>query len=481
MAFRNCLTILLLATSVLASPSARSGPESCKQNEFWYQTKGCCLPHGGPSHPSRPPPNKSCPPTSWYWEPEQSCCVPTHPPPRNPPPPQCNNGWDWNGGVQCCEPGKPTHTTPNHQPSQTPHQPGYPQYERITSKDDSHHKKRSNYLSTFDCPNNYEACPIPGLTGMYLECLDTTAELTSCGGCTSMDEGQDCTMIEGAWNVGCEAGSCKDGLGEVSEISRPLREGEVAEWILLDGTPATCTNIALHNLYPGQIDLVLSLLPAAFALCSGTVGAAMSAALAKKRAIALSYGTFLYPTPVSLHEPANRLAGVILQQLWSNWGRDPIGIRGDGEVDLYNVNIPVVHKLLSPEGVGITWTSMWRNSYGRLFTSHIPDTPDIPAAGPDSDSSSTNVREEVLQANNGNGNGPEKRLVFKFAPDMAPLVHPEIASLPQGTDAWGVHNDFATVTPLRASFAEPPPEISMVFPGETSDQSSLVRHWKMKL
>jgi 5'/3'-nucleotidase SurE len=29
-------------------------------------------------------------------------------------------------------------------------------------------------------------------------------------------------------------------------------------WILLDGTPATCSNIALHNLYPGQIDLVIS-------------------------------------------------------------------------------------------------------------------------------------------------------------------------------------------------------------------------------
>ncbi|KIM44389.1 hypothetical protein M413DRAFT_66908, partial [Hebeloma cylindrosporum] len=33
-------------------------------------------------------------------------------------------------------------------------------------------------------------------------------ELESCGGCTSLGKGQDCTRIEGAWNVGCHEGSC---------------------------------------------------------------------------------------------------------------------------------------------------------------------------------------------------------------------------------------------------------------------------------
>jgi len=65
-----------------------------------------------------------------------------------------------------------------------------------------------------------------------------------------------------------------DGAGEVSEVKRPLKQGEFAEWILLDAvcagsnltsavpkppqTPATCANIALHNLFPGQFDLVIS-------------------------------------------------------------------------------------------------------------------------------------------------------------------------------------------------------------------------------
>jgi hypothetical protein len=46
------------------------------------------------------------------------------------------------------------------------------------------------------------------LTGDY-ECLDTTAELESCGGCVALGRGQDCTQIEGAWNVACEQGTCK--------------------------------------------------------------------------------------------------------------------------------------------------------------------------------------------------------------------------------------------------------------------------------
>ena len=39
--------------------------------------------------------------------------------------------------------------------------------------------------------------------------LDTSAELTSCGGCASTGAGQNCGLIYGAWNVGCEFGECK--------------------------------------------------------------------------------------------------------------------------------------------------------------------------------------------------------------------------------------------------------------------------------
>lgn len=66
--------------------------------------------------------------------------------------------------------------------------------------------------------------------------------------------------------------------GEKTDLPRPLKEGEHVEWILLNGTPgeslpvlpsslpcadsgvtATCSNIALHSLYPpGSFDMVIA-------------------------------------------------------------------------------------------------------------------------------------------------------------------------------------------------------------------------------
>ena len=231
---------------------------------------------------------------------------------------------------------------------------------------------------------------------------------------------------------------------------------------------------------------------AAFALSSGTIGAAMSASLSRKRAIALSYGTFLYPTPVSLYDPAHRLACNIITRLWNNWGADPQGLRGDGEVDLYNVNIPVIKKLLSDGGLGVTWSTMWRNSYGRLFSPHnqrpaVPpddikqDIP-VPAGGPDA--YNLHIPPDSTRRTPSTNSPPASSstpLVFKFSPDMQDLVKPQVDALPAGTDTWAVHNDLATVTPLRASFAEPPADISMAFPGEASTVEAGVRYWKMKL
>jgi hypothetical protein len=60
------------------------------------------------------------------------------------------------------------------------------------------------------CPSNLIACPVAGPPGFFsdYECIDTRHDLQSCGGCSSMGMGQDCTAIRGAWNVGCESGHC---------------------------------------------------------------------------------------------------------------------------------------------------------------------------------------------------------------------------------------------------------------------------------
>ncbi|KAF8640988.1 hypothetical protein AX17_000633 [Amanita inopinata Kibby_2008] len=252
----------------------------------------------------------------------------------------------------------------------------------------------------------------------------------------------------------------EDGQGETSTKSRPLKDNELAEWILLDGTPATCANVALHNLYPGQIDLVISgpnlgrNSSAAFALSSGTIGAALSSSLSKMRSIALSYGTVTHPTPTDLFEPAHALGCRIIQHLWHNWGEDKGGLR-TGEIDLYNINIPMIEGLLSEEGLKIYWTSMWRNSYGRLFKNiSQPETSDprssMRAAGPDALDEGSNSAATQNPTRDESGD-----LLFKFAPDITGLITPALSILPVGSDGWAIHHGWVSVTPLRACYAEP--------------------------
>jgi len=59
------------------------------------------------------------------------------------------------------------------------------------------------------CPNVQEtACPI-SISASGHECIDTQTEITSCGGCESLNEGENCLAIEGADEVGCELGQCR--------------------------------------------------------------------------------------------------------------------------------------------------------------------------------------------------------------------------------------------------------------------------------
>lgn len=211
------------------------------------------------------------------------------------------------------------------------------------------------------------------------------------------------------------------------------------------------------------------------------------------------------PVPPQLFDPAHRLSSRIIQSLLSNWGTDESGIR-NGEVDLYNVNIPMVNSLLSEEGMPVVWTTIWRNAYGRLFKPHAlglanGDVP--PAGGPDARLSSSNgnsaePRSEAPQANTLSQGGPvsssEKfddpieqdghapELVFKFAPDVSSLIGSGVKA-PVGSDAWAIERGWASITPMRASFAEPPPEVNVGEPidsiiGDTEDR---VRYFRMRL
>ncbi|KAK4686156.1 hypothetical protein P7C73_g3967, partial [Tremellales sp. Uapishka_1] len=60
------------------------------------------------------------------------------------------------------------------------------------------------------CPETMMACPISALpTETEWECVHPDEDLYSCGGCSTMSTGEDCTSISSAQSVSCEAGACR--------------------------------------------------------------------------------------------------------------------------------------------------------------------------------------------------------------------------------------------------------------------------------
>jgi len=194
---------------------------------------------------------------------------------------------------------------------------------------------------------------------------------------------------------------------------------------------------------------------AAFALSSGTLGAALSSSLSRTRSIALSYGTFGRYPPQTLFDPAHALSAKIIQYLWDNWGKDAGGLRS-GEVDLYSVNVPMIPALLDESGLPIIWTHLWRNTYRRLFKPYSPKQPaELEHSDLQTEPNSTSAQ-AVTQAQGDIAPKTTGDLLFKFSPDMSGLIDLQPSSLPEGSDSWAIEKGWVSVSPLRASFGEPP-------------------------
>lgn len=112
------------------------------------------------------------------------------------------------------------------------------------------------------------------------------------------------------------------------------------EWVVIEnGTPASCTQLGLYNLFTDRpaVDLVISgpnhgrNASTIYNLSSGTVGGALEAVFCSKRGIAISFGS-KDPQPMDIIEAAARLAVRTVDHLWRNW---------DERVELYNINVPM--------------------------------------------------------------------------------------------------------------------------------------------
>lgn len=233
--------------------------------------------------------------------------------------------------------------------------------------------------------------------------------------------------------------------------SRPLLAGssEEEEWILVDGTPASCVQIGLYHYFHdrGPIDLVVSgpnygrNSTALFSLNSGTLGGALEAAICKRRSIALSYGFFSRNHDQEIIAGASNLSVRLIDYLYKNWNEN---------VDLYSINIPLV------ENVGknkVLWTNILQNYWGNSSCFEEVEDRDGDSDGHEQEEK---IREQEIDCHKSCAPRHEKvtRHVhkhFKWSPRFTD-VYQSVEEAPPGNDGWAVQNGYTSVTPLKANF-----------------------------
>ncbi|KAK7943189.1 survival protein sure-like phosphatase/nucleotidase [Apiospora aurea] len=242
--------------------------------------------------------------------------------------------------------------------------------------------------------------------------------------------------------------------------SRPSKSRDIEEWILVDGTPASCAQIGLHYFFEdrGPVDLVVSgpnygrNATAVFALSSGTLGGALEAAVCRKKAIAVSYAFFSRNHDPEIIEGASAHSVRVIESLYRQWPSDT-------SVDLYSVNVPLV------EGVGknkTLFTEMLQNYWSQgssCFT-------EVEGSVGDEDEEERRIREgeshegvapQEISKETENGNGYAHRH-FKWSPRFTDVYNSVEESAP-GNDGWAVKEGLTSITPMKANFYHAAPHL----------------------
>ena len=218
----------------------------------------------------------------------------------------------------------------------------------------------------------------------------------------------------------------------------PSASGDTEEWILIDGTPASCVQIGLNHFFQerGPVDLVVSgpnygrNSTAVFALSSGTLGAAMEAAVCRQRAIALSFAFFSRNHDVDIIEAACRHSIRVIHSLWKQWPTD-------SSVDLYSVNVPLVegiesHKTMVTELLQNYWRQggCFEEVQGSSNDEHAEEQHIREGAGGEADPGSAGK-------SGTQGKPGHKHKHFKWAPKFAD-VYKSVDEAGPGNDGWAV-------------------------------------------
>ncbi|KAI8328840.1 survival protein sure-like phosphatase/nucleotidase [Chlamydoabsidia padenii] len=199
---------------------------------------------------------------------------------------------------------------------------------------------------------------------------------------------------------------------DTKDISHQQRHH--SDLTLLNGTPATCVNIALYHLFKHQtFDLVLvgpnfgRNTATIFTLASGTIGGALEATMCGRKSIALSFPFYSRDfSPAAIQNACVMATKVILQLVEKNQWPD---------YGLFNINVPLIETNDCP----VYLTRFHQAHYGSLFKPLVQ----LDATGP----------------------------LFRFAPDIKAMSHPDGAVA--GTDTWTLQQKCISVTPMVASYA----------------------------
>ncbi|CAP93455.1 hypothetical protein E8E15_004013 [Penicillium rubens] len=217
------------------------------------------------------------------------------------------------------------------------------------------------------------------------------------------------------------------------------------DWVVIrNGTPASCAQLGLYNLFSERapIDLVISgpnhgrNASTIYNLSSGTVGGALEAVFCGKRGIAISFGS-KDPQPDDVIAAAARLAVRVVRHLYENW---------DERVELYNINVPMVLDV-EERPVLYTRTLPYYWSRGCLYAEEgtgkkVNGVNGVNGVHVNGDTNGTTV--------NGHAPSPRQRQ-FKWSADLSDMKK-TFQESEVGTDAHTVLDGSTSVTALRANF-----------------------------
>ncbi|RMJ23583.1 acid phosphatase [Aspergillus sp. HF37] len=221
-------------------------------------------------------------------------------------------------------------------------------------------------------------------------------------------------------------------------------------WAVIEnGTPASCAQLGLYNLFPDRppVDLLISgpnhgrNASTIYNLSSGTVGGALEAATCGTRGIAVSFGSKDEQAAETVHAAA-RLAVRVIEHLARDW---------DDRVELYNVNVPMRDDVEDrPVRYTRTLPASWSRGCLYAEVSEGKNTATPGGEGMNGHYVNGTGCNGVKAVNGVEAPSPFKERRFAWSAELSDLKKSLLAA-GEGTDAHSVLNGCTSVTPLRAN------------------------------